>query len=157
MNNYIQLLFFFWTTIASPILLFIFFMLNVMWNYMDEEWSSNTTNGIQNTMATYAGIQRDKMSNHPIFWRLKLYYLHAVMLPGFLLKMARDRLHHECIVLMCLVIYPMVDLVVMPIYWLTIVYAVIGIFWVTFMQNIRYSKWLDIKYKPRERHKLRFN
>ena len=35
--------------------------------------------------------------------------------------------------------YAMVDLVVIPIYWLIIVYAVVGMVWVTFMQVIMYS------------------
>ena len=144
MKNFIQILIYFRTIIALPVLSTIIFMLSFMWNYMDEEWSSNTINGIQNAIVTHAGIHMDKMKSHPIFWRLKLYCLHGVMLPGFLLKMTRDRLHHECVVLMCLVMHPMVDTVGIQIYWLIILYALIGLFWVTFLQNIRHSKWIDV-------------
>ena len=112
--------YFLWIMVDPPMLFTSLFMLNLMWNIVDEEWSPETMNERKNTLTTYAGLHMDMMKRHPTFWKLKTCYLHSVILPGLLSGIIRDWLHYDLIILISLATYPILDFGVIPVYWITI-------------------------------------
>ena len=67
------------------------------------------------------------------------------MMPEFLLGKTRYWMLHDIMALTTLVTCPIIDLVVIPMYyvistyWLTVVYTVMGLLWVTFIEHTRHS------------------
>ena len=77
------------------------------------------------------------------------------MLPRFITRTMRDWIQHDIIVLTSLAAYPILDLVIIPIYWLTVTYVIIGLLYITLIVSISYPRWIGTNCKPRERHKLK--
>ena len=130
-------------------------LLHRMWNIINMDWSPVTIKLWYDTVTTYTSIHHDRTKSNPTYCNLKTYTLHSIWLLRFITVTMRDWIQHEIRVLTSLATYPVLHLIIVPKYWLTVTYAVIFLLYITLLEIVSHPKLISTNWKPRERHKLK--
>ena len=102
-------------------------------------------------MTTYSNVCLSKLTHNPSWFRMKLRMFHAIMHPVFLIKLLLDIIMPPIHTILLAAMHPFITPLQIPLYWLSIAMACIGLLRVEFSNTFIYPT--PPRTIPRRRHR----